>query len=375
MTTETNNIVQPALLFMPDICGFTEFVTSTEITHAQSIIQEVLETIIESNHIGLEVGEIEGDAVFFYRLGKAPSLDLLLKQVQTMFTKFHQHLQLFEKQRICPCEACYAASQLQLKIVAHFGEVTGYAVKSHRKLFGKDVIILHRLLKNSLNKKEYALITDPLIEGGASTLQLPDWFEPEQAKELYDVGEVSFHVSDLTRLKNQVPEVGTENFNLAQHAQIAFTEEAVIHAPIQRVFGAIYDLSQRSNWMHGVKRIEMVSKDLVHRVGTTHRCVISKRNNPIIVTEYAKIGDGKAELVEMDKKGMAGCRYLVEIINDEQSKIKIDMLVKKSRFFQTFFSLFMKKKMQRNIRNSIENLKEFCKPSFLNPQINVSNLN
>jgi hypothetical protein len=125
--------------------------------------------------------------------------------------------------------------------------------------------------------------------------------------------------------------------------------------------------------MHGVQRIEMVSKDLVHRVGTTHRCVISKRNNPIMVTEYAKIGEGKAELVEMDKKGMAGCRYVVEIINEEESKLKIDMLIKKSWFFQTFFLLFMKKKMQRNIRKSIENLEEFCKPSFLNPQIN--NLN
>jgi hypothetical protein len=375
MTTETNTTVQPALLFMPDISGFTEFVTSTEITHAQSIIQEVLETIIESNHIGLEVGEIEGDAIFFYRLGKAPSLDQLLKQVQTMFTKFHQYLQLYEKQRICPCEACYAASQLKLKIVAHFGEVTGYAVKSHRKLFGKDVIVLHRLLKNSLNKKEYALITDPLMEGAATTIQLPDWFEPQGAKEQYDVGEVSFKVSDLAKLKTQVPEAIPQDFNSAKQSQIVFTEEAIFQAPIQRVFGAIYDLSQRSKWMDGIQRIEMVTKDLVHRVGTMHRCVASKRNSPVIVTEYASIGDGRAELVEMDKKGMAGCRYVAEVINDEQCKLTIDMLVRKTPFLLAIFSFFMKKKMQRQLRRSIENLKEYCKPSFLNPQMTVTELN
>jgi hypothetical protein len=68
MTTETATGVQPALLFMPDISGFTEFVNSTEITHAQSIIQEVLEQIIESNQMSLEVGEIEGDAVFFLQV-------------------------------------------------------------------------------------------------------------------------------------------------------------------------------------------------------------------------------------------------------------------------------------------------------------------
>jgi len=375
MTTETNTTIQAALLFMPDISGFTEFVTSTEITHAQSIIQEVLETIIESNHIGLEVGEIEGDAIFFYRIGKAPSLDQLLKQVQTMFTKFHQYLQLYEKQRICPCEACYSASLLKLKIIAHFGEVTGYAVKSHRKLFGKDVIVLHRLLKNSLNKTEYALITDQLMEGAETTIQLPDWFEPEGAREQYDVGEVSFKVSDLAKLKMQVPQVSTEDFSSAQHSHIVFTEEAIFQAPIYRVFGAIYDLSQRTKWMDGVQRIEMVTKDLVHRVGTMHRCIVSKRNSPTIVTEYANIGEGRAELVEMDKKGIAGCRYVAEVINEEQCKLKIDMLVNKNVFFQTFFSLFMKKKSQRQIRKSIENLKEFCKPSFLNPQMTVTDLN
>src|ERR1051325_5121977 len=148
--TETNSGVQPALLFMPDISGFTQFVNSTEITHAQAIIQELLELLIESNEIGLEVGEIEGDAIFFYRLGEAPSLQQLLQQVQTMFSRFHQHLQLYAKQRICTCTACRSASQLNLKILAHFGEVTGIAIKEQRKLFGKDVILIHRLLKNNL---------------------------------------------------------------------------------------------------------------------------------------------------------------------------------------------------------------------------------
>ena len=85
----TNTTAQPALLFMPDISGFTEFVNATEIMHAQSIIQEVLEIIIESNELNMEVGEIEGDAVFFYRLGSAPPVPELMNQVKTMFTRFH----------------------------------------------------------------------------------------------------------------------------------------------------------------------------------------------------------------------------------------------------------------------------------------------
>src|SRR3954470_12294798 len=97
-STATNTGVQQALLFMPDISGFTEFVNTNEIIHAQSIIQEVLEIIVESNKINLQVGEIEGDAVFFYRMGDRPGMQELLDQVQTMFTRFHQHLTLFDKQ-------------------------------------------------------------------------------------------------------------------------------------------------------------------------------------------------------------------------------------------------------------------------------------
>ena len=53
-----------SLLFVPDITGFTKFVNNTEIDHSQHIISELLENIIDSNQLDLEVSEIEGDAVF-----------------------------------------------------------------------------------------------------------------------------------------------------------------------------------------------------------------------------------------------------------------------------------------------------------------------
>ena len=154
---------QSALLFMPDISGFTQFVAETEILHSQHIIRELLEILIDSNHLDLQVCEVEGDAIFFYRLGEKPDLRSLLRQVEKMFTRFHAHLKLYEHQRICPCGACKTAAGLSLKIVAHFGEVTGISVKDHKKLFGKDVILIHRLLKNNLDKKEYVLLTEKLI--------------------------------------------------------------------------------------------------------------------------------------------------------------------------------------------------------------------
>ena len=66
------------LFFIPDISGFTKFVTETEVSHSQHIIQELLELIVDANQLGLEVSEFEGDAVLFVRPGAPPSLDELL---------------------------------------------------------------------------------------------------------------------------------------------------------------------------------------------------------------------------------------------------------------------------------------------------------
>jgi hypothetical protein len=57
------------LLFIPDISGFSRFVTETEIDHSRQIIQELLEVVIDSDRMGLQISEIEGDAVLFFGHG------------------------------------------------------------------------------------------------------------------------------------------------------------------------------------------------------------------------------------------------------------------------------------------------------------------
>lgn len=106
MPSETTNITKPALLFVPDISGFTQFVQTTEIAHSRHIIEELLEKLIEADDIGLQVSEVEGDAILFCRFGHPPTAEEFFKQVQKMFVAFHSHLRLYETQRICQCGAC-----------------------------------------------------------------------------------------------------------------------------------------------------------------------------------------------------------------------------------------------------------------------------
>lgn len=151
---------QQVFFFMPDITEFTKFANETEIIYSSHIIQELLEIIVNANELNLELLEIEGDAVFFFRLGKMSAAKEIIQQTKIIFEKFHQHLLKYETYRVCQCGACRTSNELTLKFIVHTGPVGSIYVRNNFKLIGKDVIILHRLLKNRIPSKVYLLFTE-----------------------------------------------------------------------------------------------------------------------------------------------------------------------------------------------------------------------
>lgn len=154
---------QQAFFFMPDISGFTKFVNETEIEHSTHLIKELLEIIVNTNNLNLEIQEIEGDAVFFFRLGRTPSLGNIIQQAKAIFERFHQHLIVFQNKDMCQCGACRSANQLTIKFFIHTGPVSSFHIGNHFKLIGKDIILLHRLSKNNVPLNEYLLFTEPFF--------------------------------------------------------------------------------------------------------------------------------------------------------------------------------------------------------------------
>ncbi|MEI9810130.1 MAG: hypothetical protein WDO16_20925 [Bacteroidota bacterium] len=51
-------------ILIPDISGFTEFMTSTELSHASHAINMLIDAIVKAVNDEYEVSEIEGDAVY-----------------------------------------------------------------------------------------------------------------------------------------------------------------------------------------------------------------------------------------------------------------------------------------------------------------------
>lgn len=193
------------LIFIPDISGFTKFVTETELEHSQMIITQLLELLINLNHLDLNLSEIEGDAILFYKKGSRPAVNDVMEQSKKMFIDFHQYLKEMSGINNCNCGACTAAPGLSLKFITHYGQVNEVKIHNFTKILGSDVILAHRLLKNNIHCPEYLLMTKSFFSDQArDNIKKEDWMEFLKTIEEYEnFGKVELHYIPLTPLLNK----------------------------------------------------------------------------------------------------------------------------------------------------------------------------
>ncbi|MFC2088803.1 DUF2652 domain-containing protein, partial [Calditrichota bacterium] len=267
-----NQEPQPALIFIPDISGFTKFVTDTEISHSLHIIQELIEVIIDSDTLGLSVSEIEGDAVLFYRLDYSPSPAKIAEQVRNMFINFHKHLKIIERDRVCHCGACSTAINLTLKFLTHAGEISISKIKDHEKIVGKDVIIAHRLLKNSIDSNEYVLLTENYLQTQSENnfKQHFGWNDPKSGVVNYEhIGEINYNYILLSPLKELVPKVPPNSE--FQKFKYPIIIKQFVDASSELIYITIINLDLRKEWTTGLKKLDY-NKSEISQIGSKHIC-------------------------------------------------------------------------------------------------------
>jgi hypothetical protein len=96
----------------------------------------------------------------------------------------------------CRCAACASIDSLDLKFIAHYGTFVVQREGAREDLAGADVILAHRLLKNSITEqtgiRAYAFFTDACLR------RLPPAFHLPKHAETYETfGEISGGVHDL----------------------------------------------------------------------------------------------------------------------------------------------------------------------------------
>lgn len=167
---------EPALLVIADISGYTRFMTANakSLAHSQTIVTELVHALLRHAELPLEVAKLEGDAVFFFARHPArdPGGDVGRRLVG-FFGVFRATLQALAGANACTCGACTHLDSLRLKLVIHAGEALFHEVAGFRELAGIDVIIVHRLLKNSVAAREYLLLTDAAREFVTLPVGLP----------------------------------------------------------------------------------------------------------------------------------------------------------------------------------------------------------
>jgi len=363
MKPYTPTSTQPTLLFIPDISGFTQFVHNTEITHSQHIIEELLEVLIDANEIGLVVSEIEGDAILFYLEGKAPTAAELLAQVQRMYVKFHAHLKKYETHRICQCGACRMANQLALKFVVHYGDIAHKQVKQYSKLFGKDVIVAHRLMKNEVPHEEYVLLTHQLINACSSWVQIEQaaWAAPESGEGTYDFGSISYCSIPLDPLKNHVPEPTIEDYSLPGATTKLVAFETVIEAPIELVFDVLSDLSVRHHWMLGVTGSDKLNSRIPQH-GSTHRCIMNgDESDPFFISHNFETSSELITFTDTNLKDGLVFVYRLRRIGTAVTRAEHHIFMKLHFLKELLLKRGLKKKYQGFAEGSWHNMNRYCK--------------
>jgi hypothetical protein len=178
------------LIFIPDISGFTNFVKKIDIDLGWKITRELLIEMIESNPLYLEISEIEGDAVLYYKQGKPIEIEAIMNGFQAMMKAFNKKYQ--QLRNVYGIEA-----DLSLKLIVHYGSLSTFKIKGFTKLYGRAVIEAHRLLKNGSESKNYILITDEYLKAlnkDVDDIALPQWAHSEHECRFYeDVGIISFY--------------------------------------------------------------------------------------------------------------------------------------------------------------------------------------
>jgi class 3 adenylate cyclase len=169
---------QPTLMLIADIAGYTRFMRfhQASLAHAQEIVARLLEVVIDAAGPSLRLAKLEGDAAFFYMTAaRDGTMDpsVIASHAADIYRAFHARAADFQVNTLCPCDGCQQAGNLKIKLVGHVGDVAMQKVKQMTELAGIDVIVVHRMLKNTVPVPEYLLMTKPVHAMLASPLLPP----------------------------------------------------------------------------------------------------------------------------------------------------------------------------------------------------------
>jgi len=186
-----------------DISGYTEYLTESELDHAHATLRSLFDVQLANIKFPLKISGFRGDAIFMYTPEACfVNPQTFLELLENLYIVFVDTLRQMQFNTTCQCRACKNMGKLDLKMCIHYGEYMIQKLGDREELLGADVIVPHRMLKNTVIEKTgvkaYALFS----EAAADTLRLSELSQPLiPHTETYEhLGEVRMQVYDLSQV-------------------------------------------------------------------------------------------------------------------------------------------------------------------------------
>jgi len=282
---------QHGALLIADITGYTAFLSQSELEHAEDSLSSLLQLLIEHHKPPAVISRLQGDAVISYvRQGDYLQGQTIVEMLETTYIAFRRALELMILNTTCNCRACANLPNLDLKFFVHYGAFMLQPLGGYTELIGSDVILLHRLTKNSVTEqtaiRAYVLYTGAAVEGlGISELAQAMTPHLERYEHL---GEVPTYVQDMhpvwERERNRVHTVVTP-----KDALFVLEEDFSVDA------GLMWDYVTKPEYHAILSNSDSARAD--HRIngrigpGTTYYCAHGKSMLPHLILDWQPLAE------------------------------------------------------------------------------------
>ena len=262
---------ESACFLIADISGYTSFLTGVELDHAHDIIADVMDTVVRRLRPPFRLAKFEGDAAFFYALADKIDGSVLQDAIESAYFGYRKRLRSIKLASACECSACSRMQDLDLKFVSHHGEFIKHRMAGREELAGRDVIVIHRLLKNGVNERlgghAYALYSDACIQAMAIDPRAQGLLEHREAIDI--IGDVKCWVRDLETAWAQ--ENDRQRNEVARDNAFAVIEFDIA-APRPTVWEHWTSPALRPKW-RGADEVRETAAGGRRGVGTTNHCM------------------------------------------------------------------------------------------------------
>jgi len=255
-----------------DITGYTSYLSKSELDHAQQTLTALLNLLIKHTKPPLVISRLAGDAVISYGLrDNFFQGQTFIELIEDTYVAFRRAIELMVLNTTCNCNACANINSLDLKFFVHYGSFSIQKLDYHDEMVGADVIVIHRLLKNTVSEtfgyKAYCLYT----EAALNQLQLQEFRETMQPhQEQYEhLGSVPVWIQDL----HPVWQAKVDRVEVSVPPEvIVFAVEANIALPLETVWDYLMQPEFRRLLIGSDRQVIEARKGGRVSEGSVYRC-------------------------------------------------------------------------------------------------------